>query len=72
MAKRGTFSSLVKRFPPIGRGHWKRHKLLTILANRRQEERFTDPVFTTAQEILAENGSYILAEHTPYAYIITE
>jgi hypothetical protein len=47
-------------------------KLLTILANRRQEERFTDPVFTTAQEILAENGSYILTEHTPYAYIITE
>ena len=65
-------SRLVKKFPKVARLHWKKKKLLTILANRRQEERFTDSVFTTAQEILAENGSYILTEHTPYAYIITE
>jgi len=66
------YSRLVKKFPKVGRIHWKKKKLLTVLANRRQEERFTDPLFTTAQELLAENGAYILAEHAPYAYIITE
>jgi len=69
---KGKTTQLIKRFPPARRGYWKRHKLLTVLANRRQEERFTDPLFTTAQELMAENGAYILAEHAPFAYIITE
>ena len=73
MAKRGTFSSLVKRFPPIRRGHWKRHKLLTILANRRQQDREDaayNPITSPEQEIMAENGYYVLTEVGQY--LITE
>jgi len=54
---------LVKRFPPARRLHWKKQKLLTILANRRQWEREFLPSVTTAVEILLENGTdYLVIE----------
>ena len=56
--------------------YWKKKKLLTILANRRQWEREFLPSITTAIEILLENGTdYLVTEAsvsgTP-TYIITE
>ena len=67
---------LVKRFPPVRRLHWKKKKLLTILANRRQWLREFDPTESSALEILLENGTdYLVTEAsvsgTPI-YIITE
>ena len=56
---------------------WKRKKLLTVLANRRQWEREFHPPYTAAQEILMEHlaGYYLVIESsvssTP-SYIITE
>jgi hypothetical protein len=57
--------------------HWKKKKLLTVLANKRQWEREFHPPYTTAQEILMEHivGSYLVIESSvDYAptYIITE
>ena len=58
------FRTLVKRFPPTRRLHWKKKKLLTILANRRQWQREFDP---------AESGSYeIEMEHLSGYYLVTE
>ena len=73
---RGKTKPLVKRFPPVRRLHWKKKKLLTVLANRRQWEREFLPSITTAIEILLENGTdYLVTEAsvsgTP-TYIITE
>ena len=68
---------LVKRFPPVRRLHWKKKKLLTILANRRQWSREFYPPWTTEQEIEMEHltGYYLVIEAsipaTP-SYIITE
>ena len=61
----------------MARMWWKRKKLLTVLANRRQWLREFDPVQTAAQEILMEHisGSYLVIESSvDYAptYIITE
>ena len=75
--RRGTIRSLVTRFPPVARLHWKKQKLLTILANRKQWQRDFDPTETTAQEILMEHLAYhyLVIESsssgTP-TYIITE
>jgi len=70
------FRPLVKRFPPTRRLHWKKQKLLTILANRRQWQREFDPSESTAYEILLENGiDYLVTEASDSAsptYIITE
>jgi len=60
----------------MGRMYWKKKKLLTVLANRRQWEREFLPSITTAIEILLENGTdYLVTEAsvsgTP-TYIITE
>ena len=60
----------------MGRMYWKKNKLLTVLANRRQWEREFLPSVTTAVEILLENGTdYLVTEAsvsgTP-TYIITE
>ena len=68
---------LVKRFPPVPRLHWKKKKLLTILANRRQWQRDFDPTETSATEILMEHlaGYYLVTEASDPAtptYIITE
>ena len=73
---RGKTKPLVKRFPPVRRLHWKKKKLLTVLANRRQWDREFLPSITTAIEILLENGTdYLVTEAsvsgTP-TYIITE
>ena len=73
---RGKAKPLVKRFPPVRRLHWKKKKLLTILANRRQWEREFLPSVTTAVEILLENGTdYLVIESSVSSaptYIITE
>ena len=56
--------------------HWKKQKLLTILANRRQWQREFDPAESSAYEILLENGTdYLVTEASVSAtptYIITE
>ena len=73
---RGKTKPLVKRFPPVRRLHWKKKKLLTVLANRRQWDREFLPSITTAVEILLENGTdYLVIEASVSAsptYIITE
>ena len=73
---RGKTRPLVKRFPPVRRLHWKKKKLLTVLANRRQWLREFDPSESTAYEILLENGTdYLVTEASIAAtptYIITE
>ena len=60
----------------MARMWWKRKKLLTVLANRRQWEREFLPSVTTAVEILLENGTdYLVTEASVSAsptYIITE
>jgi len=68
---------LVKRFPPVGRLHWKKKKLLTILANRRQWLRDFDPAETAAYEIEMEHltGVYLITQSSDSGtpnYIITE
>jgi hypothetical protein len=56
--------------------HWKKKKLLTILANRRQWQREFDPTESTQIEILLENGiDYLVTQASlDYAptFIITE
>jgi hypothetical protein len=55
--------------------HWKKKKLLTILANRRQWQRDFDPDESSAQEIEMEQGGYLVTEASISAtptYIITE
>jgi len=57
--------------------HWKKKKLLTILANRRQWQREFDPDESTALEIEMEHlaGYYLITEGSSSAtptYIITE
>ena len=71
------FRPLVKRFPPVRRLHWKKQKLLTILANRRQWGREFHPPWTTATEIEMEHlSNYFLVTQASTevlpAYIITE
>ena len=56
---------------------WKRKKLLTILANRKQWQSDFDPTETTAQEILMEHLAYhylVIESSEPEtpSYIITE
>ena len=74
---RGKTRPLVKRFPPVRRLHWKKKKLLTILANRRQWQREFDPIETGPYEIEMEHlaGYYLVTEASIPAtptYIITE
>ena len=57
--------------------HWKKKKLLTILANRRQWQREFDPIETGPYEIEMEHlaGYYLVTEASIDAsptYIITE
>jgi hypothetical protein len=60
----------------MARMWWKRKKLLTVLANRRQWQREFDPTESSAFEILLENGTdYLVIESSVSAsptYIITE
>ena len=74
---RGKTRPLVKSFPPVRRLHWKKKKLLTILANRRQWQRDFDPDESTAVEIEMEHlaGYYLATEASisgAPSYIITE
>ena len=74
---RGKTKPLVKRFPPVRRLHWKKKKLLTVLANRRQWDREFLPSVTPATEILMEHLAYhyLVIESSVSAsptYIITE
>ena len=62
--RRGKIRPLVKPFPPVGKLHWKKQKLLTVLANRKQWEAEFHPPYTAAQEILME--------HLPYHYLVIE
>ena len=60
---------------PPTRLHWKKKKLLTILANRRQWQREFDPDESTAVEIEMEQGGYLVTQASISAtptYIITE
>ena len=71
------FRPLVKRFPPVRRLHWKKKKLLTVLANRRQWLREFDVTESSALEIEMEHlsGYYLITEASDSAspnYIITE
>ena len=74
--RRGKIRSLTRGFKPDGRLHWKKKKLLTILANRRQWAREFDPAESLALEILLENGTdYLVTEASTTSsptYIITE
>ena len=75
--RRGKIRPLVKPFPPVGKLHWKKQKLLTVLANRKQWDEDFHPLYTAAQEILIEHlaNHYLVIESsvpgTP-SYIITE
>ena len=64
MSRRGKIRPLVKSFPPVARLHWKKQKLLAILANRKQWQRDFDPVETAGYEIEMEH----LADY----YLVTE
>jgi len=59
----------------MARMWWKRRKTFAMLANKRQWEREFDPDESSAQEILLEQGGYLVIESsvsgTPN-YIITE
>ena len=74
--RRGKIRPLVKSFPPVVRHHWKKQKLLTVLANRKQWLRDFDPAETEAYEIEIEQGGYYIITQSSTAsvpnYIITE
>ena len=75
--RRGTIRPLVKRFPPVARLHWKKQKLLTVLANRKQWLRDFDPSESGAYEIEMEHltGVYLITQSSDAGtpnYIITE
>ena len=60
----------------MARMYWKKKKLLTVLANRRQWLREFDPTESSAYEILLENGTDYLVRESSISsaptYIITE
>ena len=75
--RRGKIRSLVKKFPPIKKLHWKKAKALAMLSNRRQWTREFDPIETAGTEILMEHLTkhYLVLESSDPAtpsYIITE
>ena len=73
--RRGKIKPLVKRFPPVGRLHWKKQKLLTVLANIRQWQREFDPTTTPETEITTGEGWAIVIESSAPSlptYIVIE
>ena len=59
----------------MARMWWKRRKTFAMLANKRQWEREFDPDESSAQEIVLEQGGYLVTEASISAtptYIITE
>ena len=70
--KRGKIRPLVTRFPPVAKLHWKKQKLLTILANRRQWQREFDPYETIGVEIEMEHvNSFLVTESSTTEPAIT-
>jgi len=75
--RRGTIKSLVTRFPPVGRLHWKKRKALAMLNNRKQWQREFDVAESPSLEIEMEHltGYYLITEGSDAAtpnYIIKE
>lgn len=75
--RRGKIRSIVRKFPPVKKVHWKKSKTLAMLSNKRQWEREFDPIETNGQEILIEHLTkhYLVLESSDPAtpsYIITE
>jgi len=72
---KGKRKAPARPFPKI---HWKKKKLLTVLTNRRQEERRLaelDPSTSLAYELTTESGAYLVLESSTspdHSYIITE
>ena len=67
--------SIVRPFPPVRRLHWKKKKLLTVLANRRQWDREFDVNESSAIEIITEAGVPLILESSTGSnpnYYITE
>tara|TARA_X000001382_G_scaffold41183_1_gene27636 strand:- start:131 stop:310 length:180 start_codon:yes stop_codon:yes gene_type:complete len=59
----------------MARLQWRKQKTLAMLANKRQWEREFDPNESSAQEIVLEQGGYLVIESSQAAtpnYIITE
>ena len=59
----------------MARLQWRKQKTLAMLANKRQWEREFDPNESSAQEIVLEQGGYLVIESSQSAtpnYIITE
>jgi len=59
----------------MARMWWKRRKTFAMLANKRQWEREFDPDESSAQEIVLEQGGYLVTQASVSAtptYIITE
>lgn len=59
----------------MARLQWRKQKTLAMLANKRQWEREFDPNESSAQEIILEQGGYLVIESSQAAtpnYIITE
>ena len=75
--RRGKIRSLVRKFPPVKKHHWRKANALAMLSNRKQWWREFDPYETAGQEILMEHltSHWLVTEAsdsgTP-TYIITE
>jgi hypothetical protein len=69
-------SSIIGRDFPRGRTNpWKRQKALSMTTNRRQWSRENDPIETSVQEFLTEQGDYLITETSSSSspeYIIAE
>jgi hypothetical protein len=73
--RRGKIGTLVRKFPPDGRLHWKKAKALAVQANKKQWEREFDPVYTVETEIVSGEGYGIILESTTQSlptYIVVE
>jgi len=69
---KGKRVSPARPFPKI---HWKKKKLLTVLANRRQWTRDYGTGYSTLEEITTEVGNGLILEQSTHAapnYLITE
>tara|TARA_R100001530_G_scaffold35092_1_gene27408 strand:+ start:713 stop:967 length:255 start_codon:yes stop_codon:yes gene_type:complete len=75
--RRGKIRSLVRKFPPVKKHHWRKANALAMVANRRQWGREFYPPWTTGEEIQIEhlNDYFLVIESSDPAspsYIITE
>ena len=75
--RRGKIRSIVKRFPPVRRLHWKKLKTYAAYNNRWQWLREFEPTITLATELEIEHllGTYLARESSTLGapiYIIME